>query len=495
MSESTTGAYRAIRGFLRVLLRLFFKQVVVEGTENLPLDRGGLLIAGHPNGLIDPALIIAHFPGKIIFGARHGLFSWPLIGPLIRHLGTVPIYRASDESDLSRVEKMRANEESLDSMAQEIANGSYSALFPEGVSHDMSHLSDIKTGASRLYYRARTLTDDVVSRPVIVPVGLYYNRKNIFRSRVLITFHPALPLPESLDIDPGEERSVLRPAVAGLTELIDARLAEVVGATEDWHIHHLMHRARRLIRADLAWQNGTDYRDPGLAESHLGFDRIWLGYKARMESDPKKITDLVKRLNRYNRYMGALGIDDHELSAKPGMGSPLLPLLFLGQAIAVYLLFPPILLLGTLINIGPYWLLNWITRKVADARKDEATVKLFAGAILYPATWIAVAIMAWIGHEELRSVFPGMPDLAVSVVIVSIAIGAFGGYLALVYSEMSAETYRAIRVRVMRHRRKAIIQRLLEDRSGLCSELIALGEGLDLPGRRMPDGSILADSA
>jgi hypothetical protein len=88
-----------------------------------------------------------------------------------------------------------------------------------------------------------------------------------------------------------------------------------------------------------------------------------------------------------------------------------------------------------------------------------------------------------------------MPDLAVSVVIVSIAIGAFGGYLALVYSEMSAETYRAIRVRVMRHRRKAIIQRLLEDRSGLCSELIALGEGLDLPGRRMPDGSILADSA
>ena len=256
-----------------------------------------------------------------------------------------------------------------------------------------------------------------------------------------------------------------------------------------------MHRARRLIRADLAWQNGTDYRDPGLAESHLGFDRIWLGYKARMESDPKKITDLVKRLNRYNRYMGALGIDDHELSAKPGMGSPLLPLLFLGQAIAVYLLFPPILLLGTLINIGPYWLLNWITRKVADARKDEATVKLFAGAILYPATWIAVAIMAWIGHEELRSVFPGMPDLAVSVVIVSIAIGAFGGYLALVYSEMSAETYRAIRVRVMRHRRKAIIQRLLEDRSGLCSELIALGEGLDLPGRRMPDGSILADSA
>ncbi len=493
MSEPTTGAYRAIRRFFRVLLRLFFKEVVVEGVENLPLDRGGLLIAGHPNGLIDPALIIAHFPGRIIFGARHGLFGWPLIGSLMRHLGTVPIYRASDESDLSRVEKMRANEESLDRMAREIATGSYSALFPEGVSHDMSHLSDIKTGASRLYYRARMLSENGVSDPVIVPVGLYYDRKNIFRSRVLLTFHPALPLPETLDIDPGEERSVLRPAVAGLTELIDARLVEVVGATEDWHIHHLMHRARRLIRADLAWQNGTDYRSPGLAESHLGFDRIWFGYQARMKSDPLKIADLVKRLNRYNRYLSALGIDDHELTAKPGMGSPLLPLLFLGQAIAVYLLFPPILLLGTLINFGPYWLLNWITTKVADARKDEATVKLFSGAILYPATWAAVAILAWIGHEELRSIFPSMPDVALLVVLLTVAIGIFGGYLALVYTEMSTETYRAIRVRVTRHRRKVIIERLIDDRAELCSELIALGEGLDLPGRRMPDGSILAD--
>jgi 1-acyl-sn-glycerol-3-phosphate acyltransferase len=490
LSQQTDRVYRNFQRFIRRWLRLFFREVVVEGLENIPKDRGGLLIAGHPNGLVDPALIMAVFPERIVFGARHGLFSLPVLGWFIRRVGTVPIYRASDESDLTGAERKEANMRSLDGLAQEIAQGSFSALFPEGLSHDLSHLTEIKTGAARLYYRARERQPDSGAAPVIIPVGLHYDRKNVFRSRVLVSFQPRLQLPPELDTAPGPDER--RQAVKGLTEMIQESLVRVVGATDDWHIHHLMHRASKLVKAELAHRKGAAYKNPSLAESRLGFSRIWDGYQARKKSDPDRIEGFRKRISRYDRCLRLLDLEDHELTALPRMASPILVAMFLAQAIAVYLLFPPILVLGTIINILPYFLLKWITRSISESKKDEATLKLIGGAVLFPAAWALAAVGAWFAEQELQALFPALPDLAVLVVLTTVAIGIFGGFLALIYSELSAETYRAIRVRVRKRRRKALIQELLEDRSELCTELIALGEGLALPGIREDDGRLVS---
>ena len=80
----------------RWLLALFFRRIEVEGVENVPTEGGGLMVAWHPNGLIDPGLIVSTFPRRVVFGARHGLFKWPGLGSLMRRLGTVPLYRSKD---------------------------------------------------------------------------------------------------------------------------------------------------------------------------------------------------------------------------------------------------------------------------------------------------------------------------------------------------------------------------------------------------------------
>src|SRR6185369_13268744 len=80
---------------VRLLVRLFFRRVEVAGVDNVPIA-GGILVAWHPNGMIDPGLILACFPRRVVFGARSGLFRWPLLGPLMRALGTVPIHRPDD---------------------------------------------------------------------------------------------------------------------------------------------------------------------------------------------------------------------------------------------------------------------------------------------------------------------------------------------------------------------------------------------------------------
>ena len=107
-------AYRVLVGTVRLAMRLFFREISCEGRERIPTDGGGLVVSWHPNGLIDPALILAYFPGKIVFGARHGLFAWPALGWLMRRVGTVPIYRAADRSRMSLEERRKANQASLD---------------------------------------------------------------------------------------------------------------------------------------------------------------------------------------------------------------------------------------------------------------------------------------------------------------------------------------------------------------------------------------------
>ena len=93
--ESTRAA-QFILGLVRSLLNLYFRRVEHTGSETVPKTGGGLLGSWHPNGLIDPGLIVTSFPRQVVFGAREGLFQWPILGRLIRALETVPIYRAQD---------------------------------------------------------------------------------------------------------------------------------------------------------------------------------------------------------------------------------------------------------------------------------------------------------------------------------------------------------------------------------------------------------------
>ena len=55
---------------MRGILRLFFRDIAVEGREHVPAEGGGLLVAWHPNGIIDPGLMLAAFPREVVFGAR-----------------------------------------------------------------------------------------------------------------------------------------------------------------------------------------------------------------------------------------------------------------------------------------------------------------------------------------------------------------------------------------------------------------------------------------
>ncbi len=485
-------AFRLLYRFMWVLVKLFFREIEVVGLENIPRDRGGVVVSWHPNGLLDPGLIITALPRRIVFGARHGLFKWPVLASLIRAIGTVPV--RVGEGSLAP-ERRRENVASLNHLAVEIAGGRLTALFPEGISHDSPHPMEMKTGAARLYYQARALQPEGAPPPVIIPVGLHYDQKRFFRSRALVRFHAPMKLPAQLDVTPmpGEPEAVARDRGRVLTSEIGRVLHDVALATEDWRTHKLISRARTLMRAQSAARHG---RDPGpirFSDMAKGFARIRAGYLARRQTDPEAVERLTEKLERYDKEMVRLGLEDDELDRSPRLVRPWISLV--GQLLLVFFLMPPLLLLGYIVN-GPTALILMGLAKVGGrTHSDEATIKILCGAVLFPATWAGVGVLTGLGYLELQAEFPHLPDIAVLHGILAALLCAFAGALALRWLHLAQETMRSVRVRIVRARRRDVLRRLREERGELHRALLELRRGLDLRPQRRPPPSVEAEVA
>ncbi len=486
---------------LRFLVWAFFRRVEVAGLDNVPASSSGLLVAWHPNGLIDPSLIMVQLPGRLVFGARHGLLGMPILGRMLNALGTVPIYRARDHSgdDESR---RASNEASLDALAEQVAAGSLAALFPEGESHDAPHMMELKTGAARLYYRARQLQRARQPRtgagrderpPVIIPVGLHYDRKHAFRSRALVQFHPPIELPAELDVSPtaDEPDETSRARARLLTEQIEKALELAVLPTESWEVHRLFHRARKLVRAERAARAGASPGRPRLLEKQVGFSRIWTGYRALRDSDPEVVQEVMDHVREYDEDLRALRLEDHELDGDPRLGSALLPVLLIGQVLMVYVFLPPVLVLGVIVNFPAALICALLAKTLAGASKDEASLKIIIASILFPITWIVVAALVTVGAVRLEVMFPGLSNAPLVAGLLTAVLSAIGGGVALIYRRLSHETTRSLRVRLTRRRRGREIRRLRRERRLLHDWLVGLGQELELPGAVTSDGRVV----
>jgi 1-acyl-sn-glycerol-3-phosphate acyltransferase len=470
---------------------VFFRQVQVEGLDRIPDGRCGLLISWHPNGLVDPGLILTAFPHQVVFGARHGLFRYPLLGTLLRRIGTVPIYRAHDDGESSEAQRRVANGKSLDALASEIARGSYSALFPEGVSHDEPHLHGLKTGAARLYYRARQMQAPGAPPPVIIPVGLHYDDKQMFRSNALVVFHAPLSLSADLDVTPSEpiEHEQVRALARQLTDHFEHTLREVVHATDDWPLYHLMHRTRRLVRAERASRVEADPGRTSIGERVLGFARVRAGYYALREREPSRVAELQARVQTYDADLRALGIEDYDLDRTPEAASVSALSWLAVQATIVFLLLPPLVVFGYLTNLPTAVALALLAKWAARLRKDEATVKLVVGLLAFPLTWWLVGFLVWRG--AVGSGLSGLPGSPVAAGLMASALAAIGGALGVRYWPVARDTARAVRVRFTRARRRSSILRLRHERAELTERILALAEGVALPGAVAPDGRVV----
>ncbi len=116
-----------------------------SGGETVPRRGPVLLVANHPNSLLDPLLVAAVAGRPVRFLAKAPLFADWKIGWLIRAAGAIPVYRRADDPA-----SMDRNEEMFRAVHAALAGGAAVGIFPEGLSHSEPALAPLRTGAARI---------------------------------------------------------------------------------------------------------------------------------------------------------------------------------------------------------------------------------------------------------------------------------------------------------------------------------------------------------
>jgi glycerol-3-phosphate O-acyltransferase/dihydroxyacetone phosphate acyltransferase len=351
-----------VRWMARAVCRVFYRVDLVGAP---PADGAVLFLPNHPNSLLDPALVWATSGRDVRFLAKSTLFESPL-RPILSAAGAIPVYRKLDQGvDTSR------NAETFAAVSAALAAGDAVCIFPEGISHSSGRLEPLRTGAARMTLAAEREGTAVA----LVPVGLNFDRKAAFRSRVTIVFGRPF---SARDLLPSND-DAFPAAVRTLTSRIAERMRQLLVEAEPNTDAALVDRVDRLYAAARGRQHDAEERVARRRVIASGIERL-------RAADAERYEALLLRLRRYDTRLGRFGLRDRHLDWQiSGRDATIFALRELAFAIALL----PLCALGFAVYFVPYHATAWIARRVARQRDIYATAQVFTGIVVY-GVWLAV---------------------------------------------------------------------------------------------------------
>ncbi|MCD9189344.1 MAG: 1-acyl-sn-glycerol-3-phosphate acyltransferase [Pyrinomonadaceae bacterium] len=372
-----------IQAVFSIVMSLFFRRIELVNSNLIPKDKGLVFVMNHPNGLIDAALVFVALPRKVSFLAKSTIFKMPVLGFLAKAVEALPVYRQSDAK-----EDMAKNQETFRRCRELLKKSGAIAIFPEGVSHNETKLQPLKTGAARIALGAVSVGENPNAVDLhVVPVGLYYTNKTDFRSEAMLIFGESFPvLPAALN-DLGEP---LREDVKSLTQKIEDALLQVTINAENENELESAHIAQELFASVY------ETNDPAqtLADK-FEFLRSYVTDSALDKTENERSENFEKRLADYDRKLEKLGIEPENLA---------LPQYSFGAAAKYFfkrfwflVIFSPLAIIGAILHFPAYQvgkLLAYIYAR-NESRDIASTVKVLAGMVLMPLTWIILAVILY----------------------------------------------------------------------------------------------------
>jgi glycerol-3-phosphate O-acyltransferase / dihydroxyacetone phosphate acyltransferase len=354
----------------RTALKLFYR-LTLSG-EPVP---GGpvLLVANHPNSLLDPAMVAAVARRPVRFLAKAPLFGHPAIGWLVKGSGAIPVYRAQDDTG-STVQ----NQDTFRAVWAALGEGAAVGIFPEGTSHSGPSLVPLKTGAARIALGAALRTGGAFP---ILPVGLSFRDKAIFRSAALAVVGDAVEWDDLSAAGP-DDRDVVR----ALTARIDEALREVTVNLERWEDADLVHAAEAVYAAELPVDPSPDARVERLVEATEGLARVRADGRAEWRRVAREVAG-------HARILEVLGITPAQLHASArvdvALGWIVRQLLFFGVG-------APVAALGIAVYWIPYRLTGVLEQRLVKDEDVRATFKVLVGFVLHLLWTLAIAgLVGW----------------------------------------------------------------------------------------------------
>ncbi len=361
--------YQLLKRILRISLSVFFKKIIVTGKEHIPATGPLIIVANHPNTLMDPILIALLCRQRIGFVGNAGIFSNKIAAKIWAYFQVIPIYRKKDIPPGQKPDNRSAFIKCHEYLEQ---RGTF-LIFPEGSSFYELNLREIKTGTARIALSYEELKD-FEGGLQILPIALDYSDSIQFRSMLSVTINPPFSIKAYQESYQQDEPQ----AVVALTEAIRKELAQHIPQTSGKEQEAFLVHAHRFY---------TTFHEP----------------EAALHQDPKKSLNLRNQLSKALKYIQENDSALYEetqiklqslfaLLKSEGLTAGFFTDSFLKKkaiwlclayATGLLLLFP-IYLFGLYVNYIPYILPVNVFKALKTDIEYKAPVQMIVGLLSFP---------------------------------------------------------------------------------------------------------------
>lgn len=298
-----------MRGLIQLALGFYFRRIEKFHRERIPATGPVLFVSNHPSSLNDSFIIGTSVHRKVNFIGTVLLFRFAPLKWLFLNCGVIPVNRAQDNA-----KAMRSVMDTFESVFRALERGEAVAIFPEGITHDDPQLKEVKSGAARMALELEYRHGGKLGLK-IVPVGLTYSAKEIYRSQALVNFGEPICASEFLAGYDGESR---KDCIRKLTHEIETRIQNlilhlprlenqrVVEAVKSLYLERLR-IGNRIIREPVSRQAGDLLLTQAIAKAvEIAFSEY-----------PERAKTFVAKLDSYERRLKKLKISDDALAEFP----------------------------------------------------------------------------------------------------------------------------------------------------------------------------------
>lgn len=345
--------------FFRLVGKIFFREIVIEGRENLPPSGPVILTPNHPNDLLDPLLTLFFSPPlRLRHIAKSTLFHAPIVGRILRRMRAIPVLRHKEAH--GPIDYTSFFDECVGALAQ----GDSIVIFPEGGSSENPFIGHLKTGVARIYFLAHERGIDVP----IVPVGINYEAGSIFRSSVLLLVARPVNTSRAVALHASDPTA----AIHALTAEIEEVLSDHVFQAETFQDRELIILLERVYFES---QQGQHW-----AERYKRLGELKPRVTELRQCCPGEMTRLRKLAARYRRLSRIAGTRTGETPSTPVTSI----LGTMGSLIAY---------IGWILNWIPYRLVRWLIERGQLPRMDIATMTIRRSLVIFPLAYLAEGLL------------------------------------------------------------------------------------------------------
>ncbi len=348
--------------------KIYYSHVTVVGTENIPSDKPLIFTANHQNALMDALIMLLSVNRIMVFVARADIFKNPKIAKILYFLKILPIYRVRDG-----FETVKKTNDIINRTVNVIAEGCGMSILPEGNHSYIRRLRPLKKGFARMAFQAEEMNNFDLDLH-IMPVGIYYDSRKKYHSRIFIQFGKPLPVAPHIETYK-ENHPVALNAIKN--ELSDAMRPLVLDIRSEEYYD--FYNSIRTYNDFLP----TDYKPKSKDHFHLEFlqqQKLVASLEKEEKDNPAQFKEIVQKFTEFETLLHKHRLKDFGKTKQLGI----LPLLVKTFGIIV---FAPISLYGILNNTLPYYIPIWITTRLKD-KQFVSSFKFVISMLLFPLFYI-----------------------------------------------------------------------------------------------------------